>query len=122
MTTLLPKNATTAVDVRIVVDGVLDESVSGTMIPSEVGQISYEVRGSSSSVIYVEVGGQIWRKYDVNFVTEKISFAAGTYTPSSTEPATSPSSEPDSEPTETPATEPTMAPVQTPSDTVNIEG
>ncbi len=122
MTTLLPKNATTAVDVRIVVDGVLDESVSGTMIPSEVGQISYEVRGSSSSVIYVEVGGQIWRKYDVNFVTEKISFAAGTYTPSSTQPATSPSSEPASEPTETPATEPTMAPVQTPSDTVNIEG
>ncbi len=89
MTVSLPANATTACDVRITVDGVLDETVSGTMVPAEVGRISFTVRGKAASVVYVEVDGQIWKKYDIDFVNETNSVTLGSYIPrTNVEPAT----------------------------------
>lgn len=113
LTTLLPSNATTECEVRVTVDGVLDETASTTLVPATTGSISYSVRGKSSSVIYVEVGGQIWRKYDVNFATEEINMTAGSYTPpASTENPTQPSTNPE----EPIATEPSnIYPTDTPT-------
>lgn len=108
MTVSLPANATTACDVRITVDGVLDETVSGTMVPAEVGRISFTVRGKAASVVYVEVDGQIWKKYDIDFVNETNSVTLGSYIPrTNVEPATE---APEAEtPTETPTEAPTEA-------------
>lgn len=109
MTVSLPANATTACDVRVTVDGVLDETVSGTMVPAEVGRISFSVRGKSSSVVYVEVDGQIWKKYDIDFVNETNSVSLGSYIPrTNTEPATQ-APESNSSETETPTESPTEA-------------
>ncbi|MEE1281251.1 MAG: Stk1 family PASTA domain-containing Ser/Thr kinase [Acutalibacteraceae bacterium] len=109
MTVSLPANATTACDVRVTVDGVLDETVSGTMVPAEVGRISFSVRGKSSSVVYVEVDGQIWKKYDIDFVNETNSVSLGSYIPrTNTEPATQ-APESNSSETETPTEAPTEA-------------
>lgn len=91
MTVLLPTNATTECDVRVTVDGVLDESVSGRMVPSDIKTLTFDVRGKSQSVIYVEIDGQIWRKYNVDFSVGNIEFQAGNYIPTTvtpTEPAT----------------------------------
>ncbi|MEE0857848.1 MAG: Stk1 family PASTA domain-containing Ser/Thr kinase, partial [Acutalibacteraceae bacterium] len=95
MTTLLPTNATTECNVRVTVDGVLDETVSGTMIPSAVGKLTFDVRGKSTSVVYVEIDGQIWRKYDINFVTGEVFLQPGSYKPTtSTETPTQEATEP----------------------------
>lgn len=91
MTVLLPTNATTECDVRVTVDGILDESVSGRMVPSDIKTLTFDVRGKSQSVIYVEIDGQIWRKYNVDFSVGNIEFQAGNYIPTTvlpTEPAT----------------------------------
>ncbi|MEE1057085.1 MAG: Stk1 family PASTA domain-containing Ser/Thr kinase [Acutalibacteraceae bacterium] len=104
MTVLLPTNATTECDVRVTVDGVLNESVSGRMVPSDIKTLTFDVRGKSQSVIYVEIDGQIWRKYNVDFSVGNIEFQAGTYIPTTvvpTEPATEITTIPDYEvPTE----------------------
>lgn len=109
MTTLLPTNATTECNVRVTVDGVLDETVSGTMIPSAVGKLTFDVRGKSTSVVYVEIDGQIWRKYDINFVTGEVFLQPGSYKPTtSTETPTQEATEPSQE-------EPTQAEIPTES-------
>ncbi len=109
MTTLLPTNATTECNVRVTVDGVLDETVSGTMIPSAVGKLTFDVRGKSTSVVYVEIDGQIWRKYDINFVTGEVFLQPGSYKPTtSTETPTQEATEPGQE-------EPTQAEIPTES-------
>ena len=110
MTVSLPANATTVCDVRVTVDGVLDETVSGTMVPAEVGRISFSVKGKSSSVVYIEVDGQIWKKYDIDFVNETNSVSLGSYIPR-TNNTESPTDAPDSSetPTEAPTEESTEA-------------
>ena len=108
MTVLLPTNATTACEVRVTVDGVLDETVSGTMVPAEVGKLNFQVKGKSTSVVYVEVDGQIWRKYDIDFVNERNTLIEGVYNPSlSTEQPTSAPEDDDTTDTEEPTEEAT---------------
>ena len=108
MTVSLPSNATTACEVRVTVDGVLDETASGTMVPAEVGRISFSVRGKDTSVVYIEVDGQIWKKFEIDFVNEKTKLYPGSYTPAlATEPPTTVS---DTDDTDTDIVEPTEAP------------
>lgn len=109
MTTLLPTNATTACQVNVIVDGVIDSSVSGNMIPASVRSLTFSVRGKAESTIYVEIDGQIWRKYVVRFDTEQVQFSPGTYTPSTPTQPTEPEqpTQPYDVPTEPPYEEPT---------------
>ncbi|MEE1155021.1 MAG: Stk1 family PASTA domain-containing Ser/Thr kinase [Acutalibacteraceae bacterium] len=79
MTTILPTNATMECDVRVTVDGVLDTTVSGTMVPATQQTISFDVRGKDTSIVYVEVGGQIWRKYTIDYNTKRVIMAPGSY-------------------------------------------
>lgn len=79
MTTVLPTNATTECDVRVTIDGVLDTTVSGTMVPATKQTITFDVRGKDTSIVYVEVGGQIWRKYVVDYNSTKVILSAGSY-------------------------------------------
>lgn len=82
MTVLMPTNATTECDVRVTVDGVLDETVSGRMVPADIQTLTFNVRGKAQSVIYVEIDGQIWRRYNVDFAIGNIEFQEGPYVPS----------------------------------------
>lgn len=81
MTVLMPTNATTECDVRVTVDGVLNETVSGRMVPADIQTLTFDVRGKAQSVIYVEIDGQIWRRYDVDFAIGNIQFQEGPYVP-----------------------------------------
>ncbi len=98
MTTILPTNATTECEVRVTVDGVLDTTVSGTMVPATQQTISFDVRGKDTSVVYVEVGGQIWRKYTVDYNATRVIMVPGSYIVTTTP--------------EVPTQTPTAAPVQ----------
>ena len=118
ITTLLPTNATTECPVRVTVNGVLDDTVSRNMIPATQRQITFAVRGKDTAVVYVEVDGQIWRKYEIDFINKQVRFTAGSYVPpvQPTEPSTQivppvPTEEPYEEPTEEPYyEEPTAEP------------
>ena len=90
ITALLPTNATTECDVRVTVDGVLDTSASRRMVPASEGTINFSVRGKATSVVYIEIDGQIWRRYEIDFVNSNVQFTAGSYIPANppTEPAT----------------------------------
>lgn len=79
ITSILPANATGDHQVNVTVDGILDTSVSGIKNLDTTKTISFSVRGKSESTIYVEVDGQIWRKYVVKFDTEQVEFSRGTY-------------------------------------------
>lgn len=107
MTVTLPANATTECEVRVTVDGVLDQTVSGTMVPSEVGKINFSVRGKSTSVVYIEVDGQIWKKFDIDFVNEKTMLHPGSYTPRTTTEEPTEATEYENTDTEEPTEEPT---------------
>lgn len=79
ITSILPASATGDHQVNVTVDGILDTSVSGVKNLNTTKTISFSVRGKSESTIYVEVDGQIWRKYVVKFDTEQVEFSRGTY-------------------------------------------
>ena len=82
ITTLLPTNATTECSVKVTVNGVLDETVSQNMIPATQKQITFSVRGKDTAVVYVEIDGQIWRRYEIDFLNKQVRFTAGSYIPS----------------------------------------
>ncbi len=119
ITTLLPTNAVTQCPVKVTIDGVLDESVSRNMIPATQKQITFSVRGKDTSVVYVEVDGQIWRKYEIDFVNKQVRFTAGSYIPPVQQPTEPPTSfvpvTPSEEPTEEPYEEPTEEPYEEPT-------
>ena len=87
------------------------------MVPASEGTINFSVRGKATSVVYIEIDGQIWRRYEIDFVNSNVQFAAGSYIPANrpTEAPTEPEIVPppyEEEPTETeyvPSEEPTTA-------------
>ncbi|MEE0061689.1 MAG: protein kinase [Acutalibacteraceae bacterium] len=120
MTIPLPTNATSESVVRVTVDGVLDEAISGTMVPASVGTLTFTVKGKSTSVVYVEVDGQIWRKYDIDFINEKNTLTKGYYIPSVNIETETPTEAPE-ENVETP-TEAPEENVETPTEDYEITG
>ena len=84
-----------------------------------VKQITFSVRGKDTSVVYVEVDGQIWRKYEIDFVNKQVRFTAGSYIPPVQQPTEPPTSfvpvTPSEEPTEEPYEEPTEEPYEEPT-------
>lgn len=96
ITTHLPANVNTAVDVKVTIDGILDDKVSGSMVPSEVHSLTIQTEGTTKSSVLVFINGIIYRQYDINFETEYIYPSIYTYnqpTDPTTEPSTQPSTE-----------------------------
>lgn len=93
ITTLLPENVDEQVYVRVTVDGVLDETASGDLIPSAAKQLETTITGTSKSTVMVEINGSLYRIYNVDFETQNVAFASYPYVPS-TEPATNPTENP----------------------------
>lgn len=106
ITTLLPENVDEQVYVRVTVDGVLDETASGDLIPSAAKQLETTITGTSKSTVMVEINGSLYRIYNVDFETQNVAFASYPYVPS-TEPATNP--------TETPTDAETQPSYETPT-------
>ncbi len=98
----LPLNAPSSVDMTVIVDGVVDTKYSKTLVPQYNKTCTLEFTGSGTSNIVVQLDGQVYREYSINYstlvVTNTASYdyviAASTVAPPVTEPTEPPYTEP----------------------------
>ena len=104
----LPTNATESVEMTVIVDGVVDTKYSKTLVPQYNKTCTLEFTGSGTSNIVVQLDGQVYREYSIDYSTLVVTqtatheYAVPTTAPVVTEPAY----------TEPPVTEPPYTPVQ----------
>lgn len=102
----LPASETNPVDIRVVVDGVVDSANSrSNVIPAYNSTFTIELEGTGTSSVVVEIDGKKYRVYQVNFDEQNVTTTESyDYVSQHTEPAT------EAPTTEAPATEaPTQA-------------
>lgn len=98
----LPAAETNPVDIRVVVDGVVDTTNSrSNVIPAYNSTFTIELEGTGTSSVVVEIDGKKYRVYEVNFDDQSVrNTESYDYVPQHTEPVT------DEPTTEPPTTEP----------------
>lgn len=98
----LPAAETNPVDIRVVVDGVVDTTNSrSNVIPAYNSTFTIELEGTGTSSVVVEIDGKKYRVYEVNFDDQSVrNTESYDYVPQHTESVT------DEPTTEPPTTEP----------------
>lgn len=94
----MPSTVTDTVFVRVTINGVVSEEYSKSIVPAFNQEYKIKVKGKETCTVIVEIEGNMYRVYDINFETEKIDKTEYKY------------------PTEEPTTAPTEAPTQAPTD------
>lgn len=102
----LPENTDDSVDMTVIVDGVVDPQYSKTLVPKYNKTCTLELTGTGTSTVIVQLDGQIYREYSVDFASSSVT-TTGThdYIPETTAPPetqpetqTDPYYEPETEP------------------------
>lgn len=106
----LPTNTDSSVEMTVIIDGVVDNQYSKTLVPKYNKTCTIEITGRGTSSMVVLLDGQVYRKYSIDFassianVTEKYD-----YVPPTTEnPQTEPTTEPSTDNTDYPVTDPSF--------------
>lgn len=105
----LPTNTDSSVDMTVIVDGVVDNQYSKTLVPKYNKTCTLEFTGTGTKSIVVLLDDQVYRKYTIDFAssiatpTEKNDYVPETTEATQTEPDTT---DPIFEPTDEPSTEP----------------
>lgn len=108
----LPENVAESVEMTVIVDGAVDEKNSKTLIPQYNSTSTIELTGTGTKSVIVQLDGQIYREYSVDFSTSSVTTTAkhnyqyATTAPAVTEPTTI------SEPTDNPYTPQETDPAQ----------
>lgn len=91
----LPENSPETVEMTVIVDGVIDTQYSKTLVPMYNKTCTLEFTGSGTSSIVVQLDGQVYREYSIDYATSNVSttatheYVAPTTAPPETEPSTS---------------------------------
>ena len=91
----LPENSPETVEMTVIVDGVIDTQYSKTLVPMYNKTCTLEFTGSGTSSIVVQLDGQVYREYLIDYATSNVSttatheYIAPTTAPPETEPSTS---------------------------------
>lgn len=91
----LPDNSPETVEMTVIVDGVIDQQYSKTLVPMYNKTCTLEFTGSGTSSIVVQLDGQVYREYSIDYATSNVSttatheYVAPTTAPPETEPSTS---------------------------------
>ena len=111
----LPPNATKSLEMTVTVDGEVDSSLSQTVDPGS-GSVTLSFEGTGKKTVVVELDGQVYREYTIDFTTGSITnTVAHDYVPE-TEPPTEPPTEPQTDvPPVTQATETPEQPTADPN-------
>lgn len=95
----LPTNTDESVNMTVIVDGAVDSNYSKTLIPKYNKTCTIELTGSGKSSVIVQLDGQLYREYSVDFATSSVStVATHDYVVATTAPEviyTEPATEPD---------------------------
>lgn len=97
----LPTGVTDTVALSVIVDGVVDDVNSKNVVPKYSSTYSVKLKGTGKSTVVIELNGEVYREYVVEFatgtVTNTIMYEYPPTEPSSEEETTEPQSNPDSE-------------------------
>lgn len=97
----LPENVSNSVDMTVIVDGAIDSKYSKTLVPQYNRTCTIELNGSGTSSVVVQLDGQAYREYSVDFAAGSVkTVATHEYIAPTTVPATEPPTSP--EPTQQP--------------------
>lgn len=108
----LPANVGETVEMTVIVDGALDSKNSKTLIPQYNSTSTIELTGTGIKSVIVQLDGQIYREYSVDFSTSSVTtvathqYQSATTVPLETEEPTYPGEEPTYEPYPSDETEP----------------
>ncbi len=90
----LPDNAPDSVEMTVIVDGVVDPQYTKTLVPKYNKTCTLEITGSGTSSVVVQLDGQVYREYSIDFSTSSVNttatydYVAPTTAPVETEPVT----------------------------------
>lgn len=90
----LPDNAPDSVEMTVIVDGVVDPQYTKTLVPKYNKTCTLEITGSGTSSVVVQLDGQVYREYSIDFSTSSVNTTATydyivpTTAPIETEPVT----------------------------------
>lgn len=95
----LPTNTDASVEMTVIVDGVVDPQYSKTLVPKYNKTCTLEITGSGTSTVVVQLDGQAYREYSIDFSTSSVT-TTGTYdfvveTTAPYEPVTEPETYPE---------------------------
>lgn len=72
----LPTNTDSSVEMTVIVDGVVDSQYSKTLVPKYNKTCTLEITGSGTSTVIVQLDGQTYREYSVDFSTSSVTTTA----------------------------------------------
>ena len=72
----LPANVGETVEMTVIVDGALDSKNSKTLIPQYNSTSTIELTGSGTKSVIVQLDGQIYREYSIDFSTSSVTTVA----------------------------------------------
>ena len=90
----LPSDVENSVDMTVIVDGAVDSQNSKTLVPKYNKTYTLELKGSGTSTVVIQLDGQAYREYSVDFATSTVTTTASydyvvtTTAPPETEPPT----------------------------------
>ena len=90
----LPSDVEDSVDMTVIVDGAVDSQNSKTLVPKYNKTYTLELKGSGTSTVVIQLDGQAYREYSVDFATSTVTTTASydyvvtTTAPPETEPPT----------------------------------
>lgn len=88
----LPTFVQNTIQMTVIVDGETDSSRSGPVTPALNPTATFEFEGTGTKSVVVQLDGQIYREYTIDFATGSVSTVTHEYVPP-TEPPTEPTTE-----------------------------
>lgn len=96
----LPTNTDSSVEMTVIVDGVVDPQYSKTLVPKYNKTCTLEITGSGTSTVVIQLDGQAYREYSIDFSTSSVTTTATHDFIVETEPSYEPETEPETYPDE----------------------
>lgn len=72
----LPTNTDSSVEMTVIVDGVVDQQYSKTLVPKYNKTCTLEITGSGTSTVVIQLDGQAYREYSIDFSTSSVTTTA----------------------------------------------
>ena len=72
----LPTNTDSSVEMTVIVDGVVDPQYSKTLVPKYNKTCTLEITGAGTSTVVIQLDGQAYREYSIDFSTSSVTTTA----------------------------------------------
>ncbi len=84
----LPSNVTDSVQMTVIVDGVVNTNYTKEIYPQYSSTVPLQFEGSGESNIIVQLDGNVYREYKIDYSTGNVTTTTYDYVPKATEPVT----------------------------------